>query len=212
VLLDGQHRLWAVLLSGVTVRMRVFFNEPPESLGAIDTIRTRTNDEIISLSGGMGTVTKRELAILRAMLAGLARYDRRTPGEEAEILARHREAVAFANEILPSARYRGVATAMTQGVLARAFYSADLGKLRHFADVLQSGVASGEDDQPITLLLKFLLDSGHGRKGRPEAREHYGKTERALSAYLNAEQLTKLYTVTTEIFPLPEEYQERSAA
>jgi hypothetical protein len=36
VLLDGQHRLWAVSLSGVTVAMRVFFNEPAQSLEAID--------------------------------------------------------------------------------------------------------------------------------------------------------------------------------
>ena len=71
VLLDGQHRLWAVILSETTVRMRVFFNEPAESLHAIDSIRPRTNDEIISLAGTIGTVSKSELATLRAMLVGL---------------------------------------------------------------------------------------------------------------------------------------------
>jgi len=205
VLLDGQHRLWAVVMSEVTVPMRVFFNESPDSLAAIDAIRARTNDEIISLAGGMGTVTRSELATLRAVLGGLGNYNRMTPGEESQILARHRKAILFAHELLPTARYRGVATAITRGVLARASYSADAGKLQHFADVLQSGVAPNDDDQPITLLLKFLIGTGHSRRGRPEVREQYGKTERALSAYLAGEQLNKLYATTVELFPLPDE-------
>jgi len=97
-------------------------------------------------------------------------------------------------------------------VLARASYSADHDKLRHFADVLQSGVASCEEDQPITLLLKFLIESAQGRRGRPEMRERYAKTERALSAYLAGEQLSKLYAATTELFPLPEETVQETAA
>jgi len=212
VLLDGQHRLWAVLMSDATVPMRVFFNEPPESLAAIDSIRPRTNDEIISLAGGMGTVTRAELSTLRALLGGLGNYNRLTPGEEALILARYRKAIRFAHDILPTARYRGVATATTRGVLARASYSADAGKLQHFADVLQSGVATNDEDQPITLLLKFLMESAHGRRGRPEVRERYGKTERALSAYLLGEQLGRLFAATGELFPLPDEDKAAAAA
>jgi hypothetical protein len=127
-----------------------------------------------------------------------------TAGEEAGLLTQYREAVTFAHEILPAARFRGVATAITRAVLARAFYSADPGKLRHFADVLRSGLADGAWDQPIMLLLKFLMDAVHGVRGRPEARETYGKTERALQAYLVGEQLGRLFASTAELFPLPD--------
>ncbi len=212
VLLDGQHRLWAVVISGVTVPMRVFFNEPAESLGAIDAICTRTNDEIITLTGKLGIVSKAELATLRAMLMGFGPYHRKTAGEEAELLSRYKEAVQFAHELLPAARFRGVATAVVRAVLARAYYSADHDKLRHFADVLQSGVASREEDQPITLLLKYLIEHGHARRGRPEMRERYAKTERALSAYLAGERLSKLFAATGELFPLPEEPAKEKAA
>ena len=51
VLIDGQHRLWAIVLSGKTIPMRVFFNEPADSLGAVDVIRARSNDEVITLAG-----------------------------------------------------------------------------------------------------------------------------------------------------------------
>lgn len=203
VLIDGQHRLWAVMISNITVPMRVYFNEPPDTLAVVDTVRPRTNDEIISLAGGMGTVTQRELATLRAMIAGLGSYERMTAGQESEVLACHREAVAFALDILPKSRFRGVATSVVRGVLARAFYSADHGKLRHFADVLQSGFGADESDQPVMLLFHFLVEIANRHAGRPECRERYAKMERALSAYLRGERLTRLYATTTELFPLP---------
>jgi len=143
----------------------------------------------ITLAGELGHITKSDLATLRAMLTGLGSYNRRTVGEEAELFGRHKKAVRFAHEILAAARFRGVATASVRGVLARASYSADHDKLRHFADVLQSGVASCEEDQPITLLLQFLIKSAQGPRGRPEMRERYVKTERALSAYLAGDQV-----------------------
>lgn len=203
VLIDGQHRLWAVIISGMTVPMRVYFNEPPETLAVVDAVRPRTNDEIITLAGGMGTVTRRELATLRAMIAGLDSYERMTAGQETDLLARHRQAVVFAMDILPKSRFRGVATSVVRSVLARAFYSADHGKLRHFADILQSGIGSEEADQPIMLLFRFLVETGSRQGGRPECRERYAKTERALSSYLRGERLTRLYATTSELFPLP---------
>ncbi len=212
VLLDGQHRLWAVVLSEATVPMRVFFNEPAEALGCVDAIRARTNDELISLAAGMGPVTKGELATLRAMIIGLNAYDRMTAGEEAQLLAKYRPAVDFAHEILPTARYRGIATAVTRGVLARASYSASRERLRHFGDVLQTGIASSEQDQPVTLLFRFLIDAAQGRRGRPEVRERYGKTQRALAAYLAGESLGRLFAATSELFPLPNEGANQVAA
>lgn len=202
VLLDGQHRLWAVILAEQTVPMRVFFNEPRESLHVVDAIRARTNDEILTLGGGLGIVTRSELSTLRAMLAGLGNYVRMTPGEEAVYLARHREAITFAHDILPSARFRGVGNAVTRAVLARAFYSADHDQLRHFADVLQTGVPTRPEDGPISLLFRFLIESVQSRRGRPEVRERYAKTERALTAYLAGEALGRLYATATELFPL----------
>lgn len=212
VLLDGQHRLWAIVLSGVTVPLRVFFNEQAEGLGAIDAVQARSNAQIITLAGGHGEVGHGDLSTLRAMITGLGAYTRMTAGEEAEILSRHRAAIEFALQILPAARFRGVATAVTRAVLARAYYSADHRDLRHFASVLQSGVATSERDQPITLLLKFLMDAAHGHRGRPEAREKYGKSERALQAFLTGESLGRLFAATAELFPLPDELSTPSAA
>lgn len=205
-LIDGQHRLWGVFESGCTVPMRIFLNEPCEAMEAIDTGRARTADEVISLAGGMGTVTPKHVATLRVVLAGLGTYVRRSPVEEGDLLRRHWDAICFALEALPSARFRGVANAVTRAVLARAWYSVDTGRLRRFADVLRAGIGSEESDAPITLLLKYLIAlSGSGKRGSAEHRECYAKTQRALLAYLNGENLRYLKATTTELFPLPTE-------
>jgi hypothetical protein len=209
MLLDGQHRLWAVVMSGVTVPMRVFVNEPHEAMEVLDTGRRRSNDQILTLAGGLGEVTRAELAVLRAMIGGFGRREKRSPGAERDLLVRHREAIRFAmDHLFRSNRFRGVTTATTRGVIARAWYSADRDQLQHFADVLRSGVPKGEHDQPVVLLFQFLIASHEGRRSQPYEREVYAKTERALAAFLKGERLNRLYAIPKELFPLPEETKE----
>jgi hypothetical protein len=95
-------------------------------------------------------------------------------------------------------------------VLARAWYSSDRGRLRHFADVLQTGIPQGENDQPILTLIQFLTKTA-GRRSGAGRRECYQKTERALAAFLSGERMAKLYAATEELFPLPEETRKASA-
>jgi len=206
VLLDGQHRLWAVVMSGVTVPMRLFLNEPSQTMAVIDTGKTRSNDQILSLSAGIGHVGRDDLATLRAMIAGLGTARRRSAGDELTELLQHREAITFASELLSGKRqFRGIATCITKAVLARAWYSCDRAMLRHFADVLQRGAPVGENDQPVVLLLQFLIGSSGGKIARPEIRERYAKTERALAAFLKGERLHRLFAAPDELFPLPHE-------
>ncbi len=208
VLLDGQHRLWAIMMSGATLPMRVFVNEPSEGLEVIDTGKTRSNDQILSMSGGIGKVTREELAALRAMLAGLGSYRRKSAGDELAHLVRHREAVAFAVKCMSGKRrFRGMATNITKAVIARAWYSCDHARLQHFADVLLTGTPRSEHDQPIMLLFQYLMGCKAlaGHLGRPESRERYSKTERALLAFLRGDRPAKLYAAPHELFPLPEE-------
>lgn len=210
VLLDGQHRLWAVAMSGVTVPMRIFVNLPEEIMEAVDTGRIRTNDQIISLGGDLGKITAAELATLRAMLSACETPHRRSAGEERVLLRNHLDAVRFAMRLLPRSSYRGVANGTIRAVLARAWYSSDRGRLRRFADVLQTGLPQDEGDQAALTLIQFLVKTA-GHTSSAMRRERYQKTERALQAYLSREPMTKLYAATEELFPLPEEARRASA-
>lgn len=50
-LYDGEHRLWAVVEAGVTVRSLVVFNLTPEARKAINTGKSRRNAEILHMFG-----------------------------------------------------------------------------------------------------------------------------------------------------------------
>src|ERR1700753_330097 len=50
-LLDGQHRLKAVLQSGVTIETYVVFNLPPQVFDTIDTGRNRSIGDLLALDG-----------------------------------------------------------------------------------------------------------------------------------------------------------------
>lgn len=210
VLLDGQHRLWAIALSGVTVRMLVAVNEPPEVMEVLDTGRIRPVTHVLTLTAGMGTITKAMMGTLHAMFLRERRAGRRSPGEERELLARHMEAVQFANNSLGPSKYRGVATAVTRGVLARAWYSADPKRLVLFAEELRSGAPPIYPGNPMRLLFDYLIRFAHG-KTRASRDEVYAKTERALLAYLNGERLTRLFASPEELFPLPDEPRRATA-
>lgn len=212
VLLDGQHRLWAVVLSGVTVPTRVFVNERSEAMEVLDTGQRRRNDQILTLSAGLGEVSRGDLATLRAMFTGQGDHHRRSPGEEGRLLSQHLEAVRFAQECLRGGgKLKNLATATTRAVLARAWYSADHALLRHFAEVLATGRPIGEHDEPILLLFQFLVGGAAGGRNRAERHECYRKTERALQAFLNRERLSRLYAAPHELFPLPEETRPAAA-
>jgi hypothetical protein len=207
VLLDGQHRLWAIVMSDVTVPVRVFFNEPGENTEFIDGGVARSIADRISLSDRFShNVGHKHLATLRCMVRGFRPIQRLSYSEEADLLAKHLDAITFAMEHLTTAeRARGVATATTRAVIARAFYNVKHDRLIHFCDVLKSGLARVATDQPIILLRDYLTQCQKGRNELSVVREQYGKTQRALASFLLGKSLTSLHSVAREIFPLPEE-------
>jgi hypothetical protein len=213
VLIDGQHRLWAIVLAATPVRLRVFFNEPIDNMKAVDTGLARSNYDVLHLSGEAGEITVNHLATLRAMLAGDSSHTPRlTVSEEAEWMAKHADAINFAMEHLGTCRFKGVATATIRGIIARAYYSAKPAKLNHFCDVLKTGGSADEEDLPIVLLWQFLVNNAGAGKGQAVRRLRYGKAERALIAYLRGEHIMCLRAVGGELFPLPEEFSREAVA
>jgi len=203
-LLDGQHRLWAIVLSNTAVKMRVFFNEPAGNEGAIDGGLSRSDADRLTLTGKFdGGVSRNHLAALRTMLRGLKEPTLVNMAVLEAQMVVHKVAIDFALANLASDHSRGVANSVTRGVIARAYYSTDRDKLVHFCDVLRTGL-SGEADQAIILLRDYLGKCSRSRKANFLI-EQYGKTERALLAYLRGERPAKLYAAAFELFPLPGE-------
>jgi hypothetical protein len=213
LLVDGQHRLWAVIEAGAPITTRVFFNEPPQNRRVLDSGHRRSNYDILNITGEVGEVTSRHLATLRAMLAGYPSHIVRvTPGQEAEQYQRHRDAVTFAIKQMGVGSVKGVATAQVRAVIARAWYSAEHAKLIHFCDVLRSGMASGEGEFSILMLRDFLISTGGVGGGESVRRLRYAKMQWALSIFLQGKLPKRLRSATSELFPLPEESPASSVA
>lgn len=73
-LLDGQHRLMAIIESGADVKLRVFFGEDPDIFSVMDTGRKRTAGDTLSIIGvenasNMAALIRCELAISRGVLS-----------------------------------------------------------------------------------------------------------------------------------------------
>ncbi len=213
-LIDGQHRLWAVLEADVSVRMRVFYNESPENGVHIDGNHPRRAADRMTLGRSLGTVRADELATLRAMLGGIAMViKRRTLHEEMPLLEQHREAIRFVHEQLPVTRPAGIVNCMSRAVVARAWYCvSDDRVLERFCEVLHSGASSGPREHVVVALRNQLIELRRYGITREVRQRQYALVSRALSAYTRAESLTILRATSFELFLLPEEVDRSAVA
>jgi len=208
VLLDGQHRLWAVVYAEMPVEMHVWFNVATDSLMVIGGGRGRNLVDHLRLGGGLGDVNKDVLAVLRCLL-GKGSSSHLTPDEAREVLRRHERPIMFAMRSLPPMpSTRGIATCETRAVIARAWYSASEERLTEFCEVLRSSMARRDADKTVVLLRNYLI-GGAGWE-RCNRRERYAKIERTLLAFLRDESVSRLNAATKELFPLPEEATEET--
>lgn len=213
-LIDGQHRLWAVLEADMPVRMRVFYNESPENAVHIDGNHPRRAADRMTLAHNLGTVRADELATLRAMLGGIAMLTkRRTIHEEMPLLERHREAIHFAHEHLPNTRPAGLANCMSRAVVARAWYCVtDDRVMSRFCEVLRRGASRSPQEGIVVTLRDQLMELRRYRTTQAIRQRQYALTTRALSAYVRHESLTVLRPANFDLFLLPEEANRESAA
>jgi hypothetical protein len=208
VLIDGQHRLYAILEADVPIVLQVTYGLPMESQYVVDDGIKRSVVDILKINGnGMAEVTSLHAAVARRMQAGLTSADHtpQTRQELGNFITKHWEAIHFVVSKfgVGAQRVVGVSSSGPVAALARAYYHVDEAPLIRFIEVLSSGLIQKDSESVIIVLRNWLLTSGgHGRVLSQEA---YGKTQRALVAYLAGKPLTRnrLHAVTEDAYPLP---------
>jgi hypothetical protein len=187
VLIDGQHRLWAIVLSETSVRMNVTRGLDPEAQDAIDVnIKARTNGDIFVMNGDKQGKKRAEI------INGIRRIINAPKGKIGQ-----QEAVALSEKYgtgidwaltLPERNKCGPTS--VRAALAFA-HKTDPEKIPEFADQVWRGVGLNESD-PAYLLRGILL-------GTRDARAHYDqrtiavKTLRAAMAFIHDEPMRTLY-------------------
>lgn len=204
-LIDGQHRLYAILETGESVPMSVTTNAPTESFGVLDQGLVRQTHELTTAPW----ITKDVIATARAMMQGPRSSSSVLELQDKQaVLAfceQHEQVLLDVLSRRPNGKARrGVLPAMVCGAVARAWYHCPRERLSDFMAVMTTGVVQGAGDETAIVLRDFLLGNktSYGEVGRVGI---YRKAQRAIRAFVDRETLTKLYATDDDLFPLPGE-------
>lgn len=202
-LLDGQHRLEAIKLSGACVEMMVARGIDSNSQIVMDDHAKRTAGDALSLTR-QEKVMADEIAIIRAAihLSGDQRKDYMTKQDLNEILDLFRPSIRFVKSRMPS-NEKGVTSAPVKAAIVLAwFYVTEINRLKEFCEVLTGReLPSSGGDKAAVILREWLLKTGV-QSGESSRREAFKKTQRAIIAFSDRQEIGKLY-VSNLFFPWP---------
>lgn len=201
-LIDGQHRLAAVVESGATVSMLVFFNVPMDGVELIDCGDRRTDLDALVV-GGVKTADRHRVAVARAVYEnGRISPTPLSRSVFREFFLRHKEAVGFAvDSTRGNPPLMGGAPVMAP--IARAWYSQDRDRLAEFADQVRTGVGPRDEDNAGTTLFRFIASHKqqfNAARGRAIV---YRKATAALAAFLEHRPCSRLYEMHPSPFAIP---------
>ena len=206
---DGQHRLLAIVESGVAATMLVTEGLSDSDLQAIDDGRKRTAKDILSMAY-KEPVSAYTTALAREMYIGgwhLAEgVKRRLPSRQelVDFFGEHSEAIEYASNKL-KLQTSGLRMSFIGAVIARAFTHLSERKLSQFARTLVTGMGGEEMELVIRLRNHILRTLRDGARGAVTRDEIYGKTQSVLQAWNAGTTMAHLRSATTELFPLAKE-------
>lgn len=210
---DGQHRLWAIIMSNTTQTFTVHRGLSREAGLNIDTGLGRTLVDNARISGANSDLSNRLLAVTRAVGSG-SRWSNSavkvTAAQRLAMVDEYGEAARWALANAPKGR--AFSHALVLGALARAwYYEEDKGRLARFSEVLTKGFMSEDGDGAAVALRNYLLASTGF--GRPDVwRDAFYKTQHAIHHFMRRRKLTFIRTVAAEAYPLPTATKRKKAA
>jgi hypothetical protein len=215
-LIDGQHRLHAIIRADIPVDMLVIRAASNRSQLVLDQGAKRTPHDQIALREGW-QVLPIHTAVAKVMIesvGGAGANERRSTTTDIQLLdrfyVRHHKAIEFAVETMWASHgsLKGVIIAPTIAPVARAYYTIDNTLLARFCDVLATGMSDGQGESPIIVLRNWLI-AGRERSLSSRAGKDrntiYKKAELALKAFIDGDSIQRLSSMTLdrELFPIP---------
>lgn len=205
LLIDGQHRLKAIIKSGKTVLLTYAFNVPDSAFKTIDQGRKRTAVQSIKMTGR--DISALEVAITRAILWEPDKVggEAMTPVEIKTVYDIYESAIRTVAENYSETKKHAVMYAPIRAAAARALITGhDPESVTSFLTALDTGLAKCPLDA-IAILLRneFMSVATKGKSNTREGREAlYAKALYALHCYLTNKQVSRLQHTKVQLFPL----------
>jgi hypothetical protein len=198
-LIDGQHRLHAIVRAGATIPIHVTFGA--ENFDAIDMGAARRVQDAARIVGVYGT--QQDYATLRAMLFGPNSWGARlTPSLMLAAMAEAEGVISTIAAQCGGGRTHRLAPSYLRGAAARAWYHTTPERIARFFSILFDREAAGPGDSAVMRIRAHLIDCG-GR-GQPRTfQAGYQKVQRGIRAFLDGEPLQILRPCREDLFPLP---------
>jgi hypothetical protein len=212
---DGQHRLWAVSVSGVTVEFIVVRGLSREAGLNIDVGVPRNLVDNARISGSNVDLSNRLIAVARAIATG-SRGSTGTAISNADKLAyveQYDEPARWA--IANGPRGRAFSHSVVTGALGRAwFYESDKARLAMFGEVLNKGFMADEGDSAAIAIRNYLQQHAekYGFGNRDVWYDAFCKVQNAIRYFMRRKSLKVIKAVGAECYPLPTDKKQRKAA
>jgi hypothetical protein len=194
-LADGQHRLAAIVRSGVSVSMFVAYGLQKTAVEAIDQGRARSMADVMAMSGVLrdGKYPSNVVAMMNVIryaeghVSGIP-----TAHEMARAITRMSDGINFSLDVMTNARGR-LQQASVRAALAVAYYGCGRDKLVQFASVLCDGMPTSPGDQTIVTIRNriVLFETPAGQKARSD---FYKMVLRFIKSYESGKILTMAKT------------------
>lgn len=201
ILLDGQHRLLAVIKTGMTVPMVVFIDEAQENFEFIDCGKNRSNLDMIRLGQGDNTLNSLHTSTLRAFLAGPFCHTTQWSSAELNIEQRkHEKPILFIVDLFRGEKDRKLNDSTVRGLLARAYYHLPTEKITAFTAKLLNRGGGYRGDQ-----MNYLVNSLYTWDDRRNntKREIYKRGQQTLLAFLHDNPQPWTVKISLDAFPIP---------
>lgn len=198
---DGQHRLYAIIESGLPQSFFVVKGVSREAGLNIDTGATRSLVDNAHIAGKEGISHMMIAYAIGVSLGNRASYGGLSNSQKLTCVDKHHDAVRFAVD--HGAQGRLLRNAPVNSAIARAWYhEEDKERLTMFGTVLSKGFANGDEDSAAIAMRNYLM-SHNGATASGQWRDTFLKVQHAVWMFMRRRRLLVIKTQSTERYPLP---------
>lgn len=202
-LINGQHRLLAVIKANIPIMLHVMTGVPIEAFEVTDDNRVRTAGQLMQRPDLY-------VAIARAMIGTIGQSTHRIKlfdvSDLNEYINTHLQAIEWIAARRPKGVKKRYFPSAVCAVFARAYYHTSVERLEEAVFLLAEGIPpSGamvdKSDYAIIRLREMIARNGV----TSDRAQLYAKANRALRAFVDRQTLATLYEASSELLPVPGE-------
>lgn len=203
VLVDGQHRLMAIVKSGVTIKAMVTWGS---SRVGVDELRVRSTADVIKFGGLSDWIDSKKIPIAKQMIELFIRGNRARSYSTTDIVnfcERNKDAILFTSSLFNSNK-KGISAAAVKATIATAYYHFPEKVLSDFVGILYSGILINEN-QNSAIRARDMIMSGEFGGGGADRIRTAKRLSRAIVAFNSQTPISRLAEPKEFPFLLPED-------